>query len=206
MGTRHLICVALNGEMKVANYGQWDGNPTGQGETVAQFIGKYMVLDDFKKAVSECVFISGSEVDKRLDECGFVDGSAPMLGVECKRFQSRYPELDRDTGAEILRLIQDHGKRRLVDSSNFGKESLFCEWAYVLDLDKEVLEVYKGFQKTAPPKGSRFGTRRKKGNEFYPVAMVAKFSFKNLQDSYFGKMEKLENRLNGTDEDESEVA
>lgn len=31
MGTRHLIKVKYKGEIKVSQYGQWDGYPDGQG-------------------------------------------------------------------------------------------------------------------------------------------------------------------------------
>ena len=30
MGTRHLIAVQLDGEYKIAQYGQWDGYPEGK--------------------------------------------------------------------------------------------------------------------------------------------------------------------------------
>ena len=38
MGTRNLVCVVKGGEYKVAQYGQWDGYPTGQGETIVEFL------------------------------------------------------------------------------------------------------------------------------------------------------------------------
>lgn len=33
-------------------------------------------------------------------------------------------------------------------AGNFMADSLFCEWAYVLNLDEGVLEVYRGWQKS----------------------------------------------------------
>ena len=38
MGTRHLIIVKSEGKTKVAQYGQWDGYPTGQGKDIAIFL------------------------------------------------------------------------------------------------------------------------------------------------------------------------
>jgi hypothetical protein len=35
----------------------------------------------------------------------------------------------------------------LPENTSFIKDSLFCEYAYVLDLDRQVLEFYEGFQK-----------------------------------------------------------
>lgn len=38
MGTRNLTCVVKNNKYVVAQYGQWDGYPTGQGQTIVEFI------------------------------------------------------------------------------------------------------------------------------------------------------------------------
>jgi hypothetical protein len=38
MGTRHLTMVVSNNETKVAQYGQWDGYPEGQGVTILTFL------------------------------------------------------------------------------------------------------------------------------------------------------------------------
>jgi len=35
---------------------------------------------------------------------------------------------------------------QMVDGIDFIKDSLFCEWAYLINLDRGVLEVYRGFQ------------------------------------------------------------
>ena len=38
MGTRHMIAVVNNGKYRVAQYGQWDGYPSGQGVGVLGFL------------------------------------------------------------------------------------------------------------------------------------------------------------------------
>ena len=38
METRHLTLVYKNGAFKVAQYGQWDGYPSGQGLTALKFL------------------------------------------------------------------------------------------------------------------------------------------------------------------------
>ena len=40
MGTRHMVGVVLDGDFKIAQYGQWDGYPEGQGKTVLDFLRK----------------------------------------------------------------------------------------------------------------------------------------------------------------------
>lgn len=67
-----------------------------------------------------------------------------------------YPSLSRDTGAKILQLVADAtAPIPIVTGVEFIADTLFCEWAYVVDLDAETLEVYAGMR---TGKGqSRFG-------------------------------------------------
>ena len=37
MGTRHITAVVAEGEFVVAQYGQWDGYPTGAGNNIATY-------------------------------------------------------------------------------------------------------------------------------------------------------------------------
>lgn len=53
---------------------------------------------------------------------------------------------------EVLRAAHGDLKRLLelgyyIEDSAFMGASLFCEWAYVIDLDTKKFEIYKGFQK-----------------------------------------------------------
>ena len=40
MGTRHITTVVAEGEFVVAQYGQWDGYPTGAGNDIVASIGQ----------------------------------------------------------------------------------------------------------------------------------------------------------------------
>lgn len=35
----------------------------------------------------------------------------------------------------------------MIDDSEFLNDSLFCEWTYIINLDNEQFEVYRGFNK-----------------------------------------------------------
>ena len=52
MGTRNLTMVYLNGEYKVAQYGQWDGYPEATGCLILKFLTG-VKLDYFKKAIEK---------------------------------------------------------------------------------------------------------------------------------------------------------
>jgi hypothetical protein len=101
-----------------------------------------------------------------------------MVGMDVSNRHSReYPGLSRDTGAEILNLIQKGTVRELYDDTSFAGDSLFCEYAYVLDLDNKVLEIYKGFNKTVP-KG-RFAKilNPDRSGGYGPVTLLKKIKF-----------------------------
>ena len=142
MGTRHLVTVRVDGQYKVAQYGQWDGYPTGQGKDICEFIQDNLNnMDEFAGAVRECEWITEEEHKALWEECG-AKGEWVSIDISNK-FKSKYPHLHRDAGGYVLQHIKN-GARKLEDSLSFGSDGLFCEWAYVVDLDEGALEVHRG--------------------------------------------------------------
>lgn len=182
MGTRNLTIVYSNGEYKVAQYGQWDGYPEGLGAQLLKYL-KGININELKNAVNECTYLSKEdfdEINKKIDEAR----------KDNPRFlwQKFYPELSRDTGGDILDLIMFKNKTNLENSLNFAADSLFCEWAYVIDLDKNTYEVYKGFNEEPLNKSERFyfltpiaeKNYREDHKNYYPVKFVSKYNLANL--------------------------
>lgn len=66
MGTRNLTAVYLDGQYKVAQYGQWDGYPEGQGITVLTFLRDKMDLELFKEALRNSSYIPSEELTALL--------------------------------------------------------------------------------------------------------------------------------------------
>lgn len=158
MGTRHLTCVFVDGQYKVAQYGQWDGYPEGAGVTVLKFLHQ-MDRPKFLANVNKTKQVTGDDVNKLLVECGHDPIQHPM-GVRLDvyhKFQTEYPSVGRDIGAKILELIQSATEPVLLENGiSFAGDSLFCEWCYVIDFDKNVLEVYRGFNKEPLTASDRF--------------------------------------------------
>ncbi|KAG8626132.1 hypothetical protein KVT40_006533 [Elsinoe batatas] len=163
MGTRNLILVYHNGEYKIAKYCQWDGYPEGQGFKILKFFSdpenlpkliagldklytpddlELQAVDDLMQQVSEAArqkqFTPEAEAMSQEDRnILFRDASQPGLRV-C-------PSLARDTGAEILSLVANAATGLPIQNElEFIADTLFCEWAYVVDLDQGKLEVYCG--------------------------------------------------------------
>ena len=187
MGTRNLIMVVSDGDMKVAQYCQWDGYFKGQGKTVVNFIQNEMNLEKFKKDVNSCRFMTDVEQKMKVSE---FSASGWMNMDQSNRFNEKYPEMSRDTGAGILSLIQEKGGLELTDSSNFANDSIFCEYAYLLDLDHKQLEVYRGFNKEPLEQNQRFfhlkGQKSPNSTDhFYPIKMIKTFPFQDLTVDLF---------------------
>jgi hypothetical protein len=202
MGTRHLTGVQVDGVLKVAQYGQWDGYPSGQGATVLAFLhGLKVPTTDAPAAMVEKdgVFVNETPLDVFRDKvraCRWITDeetaamqaayeARPDKGYEASGnwLKANYPSLTRDTGAEILQCIMDSANGLpLRDETMFAADSVFCEWAYVVNLDDEVLEVYKGFNQTPLTEGERFAHLQPTSclNGYYPVKLAATFKFSEL--------------------------
>lgn len=165
MGTRNLTIVYLDGEYKVAQYGQWDGYPSGQGVTCLKFaqrLGKYTGdCDAFKNAVRNCRYPG-------MNENGEFDGDQTTI--------------NRDICAEILPYIMEHDGADLLDDIKFAADSLFCEWAYVIDLDNNTFNVYQGFNKEPLEKNDRFYFLQSDPmyGEYYPIKLLKSYPLSNL--------------------------
>lgn len=206
MGTRNLTVVVLDGEYKVAQYGQWDGYPSGQGETVCKFIrgelGGRSELQIFKTSVKNCRFLTDEQVKEKWVEAGANPNDEFVNGDVSGKFKALNPMLSRDTGAEALFWIKN-GATDLHDSIDFAADSLFCEFAYVVDLDNETLEVYKGFNKRPLAAKDRFYNLQKEGGRgsvsgsYYPVIEIARYKFSELNEN---TMHELEQKLHEDEE------
>ena len=180
-----MICVVKDGEYKVAQYGQWDGYPSGQGVAILDFLKSKMV-DAFKENVIKCSWATKEDIFEYWSEFGYNPYADKGIPYEIgDKFCEKYPEFSRDTGADILKIVAEssHGIK-LRNDVDFARDSLFCEWAYVVDLDKNTFEVYKGFNEEPLDQSERFYTEELMeyhgGSQYYPVKLKASFELSNL--------------------------
>lgn len=182
MGTRHLICVVNGGDYRIAQYGQWDGYPEGQGAAILDFL-KSPMAERLKKNLGNCTWITKDEYEKLWEEFG-VDAKQKWIDNDVYQdFCSKHPELSRDTGAKILGIVAGAtGEIKLQNSLDFSQDSLFCEWAYVIDFDQNTFEIYQGFNETPLEESERFYTADQKEDEngMYPVKLLKSFDLSEL--------------------------
>jgi hypothetical protein len=193
MGTRSSIIIFQDGKAK-GYYNQYDGYPMGGvGESVVK------ELRNIDRAKGWDTFKANCKKVKLI-----IEGSRPSKAVQ-KKYEANgfYNEKVSNRSTEdwycLLRECQNEGYIKeimadrvwhMVDGTNFVHSSLFCEYAYVIDLDKMVIEFYKGFQKK-PQLGNRFGITIDDG--YYPCAKVGQIALQGISKDKlaFKVMEEL---------------
>lgn len=179
MGTRNLTAVYMDGEYRVAQYGQWDGYPEGQGLTCLHFLQE-MDESVFRKAIENVKYYDidtikaiGEEFGTKEDGCISIENYNALC--------SSYPALSRDTASEILQMIYDGSVKFLKNDLSFAADSLYCEWAYVIDLDKRTFEAYEGFNEIPLTEKDRFHfLRDKEEGKYRCIRLAHEWSLDNL--------------------------
>lgn len=181
MGTRGINVIVANGEVKCAQYNQFDSYPSGQGATALKFLNEEM-KSEFKEKVLSCAWITPEEHKQYWVDCGASPDSDMVDMDVSEKFKKKYLHLHRDCGADIYSLIQKSTNGlKLQNTIEFAADSLFCEWGYVVDLDKNTFEIYKGFNKQPLVKNERFEFLNDKAdNGYYPIKLVKFYSLENL--------------------------
>lgn len=175
MGTRNLTMVQFNKEIKTAQYGQWDGYPSGQGATILEFCRNGENLEKLKLNLQKVRFFKEEEIEEFNKNIEEKNSYANWL-------YDNYNH--RDIGGEILERIAESKEEEIVleNDLDFGYDSLFCEWAYCVNLDTNKLEVYKGFNKRPLGKKQRFYKESQKSDKYgyYAIRMIKQFDLNNL--------------------------
>lgn len=188
MGTRHMIAVVNEGKCRVAQYGQWDGYPAGQGASILEFLRNGNVAE-LKENVLKCSFVTDGELKAMWKEFGVdIDTQQFVDGDTSEKFLKKYPQLSRNVGSDILEMIANAKEGlKLQNNYDFAADSLFCEWAYVIDFDKNTFEIYEGFNRKPLEKHERFfelsnSIRETAEDTYYPVRLKKMFSLFELPD------------------------
>lgn len=80
MGTSNITRVKIDGEVRVNQFCQWDGDPTSRGLQVLDFVRNLILedrLEDMKEALRKVRLVNTSETDPELMHCTYT--GAPLL-------------------------------------------------------------------------------------------------------------------------------
>lgn len=167
MGTRGAFGFRLNGK-DYLTYNHFDSYPDGLGENLTDQIKillKKFSMDQIKEMVGNIKLIKeGQELSEEDKE-----RTKEFHNTQVSEGNDTYARL-RGLQGNLIGILQTG---LMIDCKDFMKDSLFCEYAYVINLDDQVLEFYRGFQKE-PHSNGRYGfysSIKPNASGYYPVAL-----------------------------------
>lgn len=174
MGTRGAYGFYKDGIDKIT-YNHFDSYPEYLGDNIVQFC-RATSIKDMRKIFDNIILVEqdSTPTQKQIEECKKYHDKTVSTGE-----LTEWYSLLRKTQGDLE--LYKNGLRYMIDSANFMTDGLFCEWAYVINLTDEVLEVYRGFQKT--PADNRYSTEPSNSG-YYNVGLLAEFSLDNIPDDW----------------------
>jgi hypothetical protein len=191
MGTKSLTVVVHNNAVKFAQYGQFDGYPESLGVTLLKFFSNTSNNEALKNMLPKMRLWNENDKKRELEFLQSIDCENSWMNKEQQlQYQKQYPlrflevygKLKEGKLLELLLQYNQLDQIVTTDSYAFAKDSLYCEWAYVIDFDKNAFEVYKGLNTTGISPKDRFFSLYEKTNDYYPVKIIRSFLLDALPD------------------------
>jgi hypothetical protein len=187
MGTRGLYGFYKDGVDKLT-YNHFDSYPSGLGKDVINFIRKNSI-ENMNQIFDRIIMVDGDSTPTKEQQ------------QNCILYYSNCVSTGKPTEwYSLLRNAQgdldafNKGLLYMIDNKDFIKESLFCEWAYIINLTDNVLEIYKGFQKEQ--QNNRY-VSDKDEDGYYNCKLIESIPFSTLVcifdedvDNYVERIEK----------------
>lgn len=175
MNTRGAVGFRINGQDKVT-YNHSDSYPSYLGAKVAEFIRKTSDAELFH--IAERIRLVSDETPPTPEE--MVKYSVYGDEEVGNQTLNEWYCLLRETQGDLTP-YRDDGLDVMIDSSSFLLDSLFCEYAYIINVDTNELEFYTGYNKR---KGKgRYGAEKDE-NGYYGVRLMESIPFNRVRDRF----------------------
>lgn len=139
-------------------YNHYDSYPSGLGNNVVDFI-KSTTIKEMSEVFDKIVLIKDNEVDYKALRDYQGDLSAYKRGIT-----------------------------RMINNATFMQDSLFCEWAYIINLDTNKLEVYKGFNQVKS--NNRYQPKYANGQGYWGVSLFIELPLNDIPDKIMDELEE----------------
>jgi hypothetical protein len=185
MSTRGLLGVRIDGQDKLT-YNHYDSYPTGLGHEVICAIRALHNLKSHEWIEEKSRELQLVEWGAHPDQEQFEFVKSALSGND-----SVYPTdweglLRGSQGKLIDYLLVGY----MMDSHEFINDSLFCEWAYIVNLDTGMLEVYKGFQEEqGVGRYAEAATEPDRG--YWPCSLVKEYFLRDLPENLTSFQEEM---------------
>jgi len=195
MGTRGAYGFRIDGIDKVT-YNHFDSYPDGLGWDVLEFISKSKSFDELKNLASSIVVVDDKikPTPEQIEETF----QWANLKVSSGDVEEWYVLL-RDAQGDLNAFYD--GLKYMIDNRTFLFNSLFCEYAYIINLDEGVLEFYKGFNKSPNGQG-RYAVppddyyKDGQNKEYYGVNILKSFPLSEIINSSESELKNILSKMN----------
>ena len=172
MSTRGTIGFRLDGKDKLM-YNHSDSYPECLGISILEECRTLLTdKEEVKQIVKSIELVENDStptVEQIKSNRGFTDVSVGTQSVK------DWYCLLRDTQGTIQPYIMGQTKH-MLNGNNFIKDSLFCEWGYIINLDTNQLEVWQGFQKV--DNTDRYGGTSE--SQYYACKLIKEYDLDKL--------------------------
>ena len=166
MGTRGAYGFYKDGVSKIT-YNHFDSDLEYLGKDIIKYI-KNRSIQDINNDFAVITMVNSN--DKPTTEQFLKCAEYYNKNVNSKSPEDWYCVL-RDIQGDLLA----HSKVGLmIDNQEFMKDSLFCEYAYIINLDTNVLEIYEGFQKKRSD--TRYQPDKPEGQGYWGCKLIKEIS------------------------------
>jgi hypothetical protein len=171
MGTRGLFGFYKNGVTK-ASYNHYDSYPEELGVKIMKFIEETPVTE-LNQIFDKIIMVNGGSkpTAEQINQC--IQYYCP--DVSTGKVDDWYALL-RESQGELN--AYKEGLPFMIDSADFIKDSLFCEWAYLINLDTNTFEVYRGFQKEM--QANRYYDESLKNETYKNCKLIAEYKLESV--------------------------
>ncbi len=171
MGTRGLVGIKVNGKYS-GYYNHFDSYPDGLGHGMIEFVKKLDASNiETMKYNCENLIIVEANSEPTKEE---IDKYCQFSNSKVRSGTDWYSLLRNIQGADYLDAILRGKLSHIFNDIGFIRDSLFCEYAYILNLDELTLDFYRGFQHNAQefnPFGDAY-EESVSGTLYYPCAKI----------------------------------
>lgn len=188
MGTRGAIGFRIKRQDKVT-YNHSDSYPEYLGKKVVEYI-QTQTIESLKKTAENIILVQEDSIPtaKQLEECKSWNNFSVGKGTD----EDWYCVL-RESQGDLS--TYSNGLKYMIDNKSFLLDSLFCEYAYIINLDNNTLEFYFGYNKFPITKG-RYSKQKQVvesayDNGYYGVVLIEKFPLHEIMALETKQIEEL---------------
>jgi len=202
MGTRGVYGFYKDNTDKLT-YNHLDSYPSWLGNQIVNFV-KSTSIEEMNQIFDKIILVNENDkpTTEQIKDCE----KFTNLGVSSQSTNDWYCLL-RESQGDLN--VYKSDLKYMIDGKEFIKDSLWCEWGYVINLSSNILEIYKGCQRKRNSKNNRYKddtpfitqpyyfielsgkTRKIPKKEFYSCEIIQTFPLNNIPDNWLNILQSF---------------